>query len=137
MSAFGDDPNTSQCKMAQQCEVSLSSVNRILRDEGSCPWKVKWVQELHKNDYQQRKDFCSTTLRRNTHDRNFVRNICFSDEAVFTSMVVLINIITTFTLTVFLTRLKQSPSDLHLSFSGPDIRKTRFNLPHYSFHCAR
>ena len=29
--AFGEDPNTSQRKVPQQCEVSLSSVNQILR----------------------------------------------------------------------------------------------------------
>lgn len=81
--AFGDDPHTSQRKVAQQCAVSLSSVNRILKDEGLRPWKVKWVQELHEQDHISRKEFCSTILRKNDENNDFVRNICFSDEAIF------------------------------------------------------
>lgn len=81
--AFGDDPHASQRKVAQQCAVSLSSVNRILKDDGLRPWKVKWVQELQEHDYAARKEFCSTILRKNDEDNRFIRNICFSDEAIF------------------------------------------------------
>lgn len=37
---------------------------------------------LHKFDQISRKEFCSTILRKNDEDNDFVRNIC-SSEAIF------------------------------------------------------
>ena len=85
--AFGDDPHASQRKVAQQCRVSLSLGNRISKDDGLRPWKVKWVQENCTNmitlpekssvrpfePFEPKKD----------EDNRVIRKTCFSDEAIF------------------------------------------------------
>ena len=83
LAAFADEPTTSQRKVAQKCQVSPASVNRILKEDCLRPWKFKSVQELQPDDFVKRKAFYETILERHHSDRNFVMNINFSDEATF------------------------------------------------------
>ena len=53
--AFGDNPNTSQRKVASTANVSVSTVNKVLKNEGIKAWKYKIVQELQPSDYVNRK----------------------------------------------------------------------------------
>lgn len=83
LAAFADDLTTSQCKVAQKCQLSPASVNRILKEECLRPWKFKSVQELYPDDFVKRKAFYELILEIPHRDRNFVMNINFSDEATF------------------------------------------------------
>lgn len=80
LGAFGDDPMTSQRKVAIQCATSLSTVNRVLKKENMRPWKLTTVQELKDTDLEKRLNFCNFV---NEHDEDWINNIVFSDEATF------------------------------------------------------
>lgn len=80
---FEKDPCASQRKVSRQCGISLGSVNNILKEEGLRPWKFTSVQELQVDDKPKRLEFCRTILERQRLDLDFVRSICFSDEATF------------------------------------------------------
>ena len=75
---MGDDPFTSQRKVAQQVGLAQSSVNKILKMENLRPWKMTSVQELLPDDPMKRLSFCKLAL-----SQLEVNNICFSDEASF------------------------------------------------------
>ena len=81
--AFENDPCVSQRQVSRQCGISLGSVNNILKEEGLRPWKFTSVQELQTDDKPKRVEFCRTILERQQLDPDFVRSICFSDEATF------------------------------------------------------
>ena len=83
ITAVVEDPRVSQRKAAAQCGVSQSSVQRILGQEGIIPWKFTTVQELLPDDAPKRLQFCHTILDNLRRNCNFVKNICFSDEATF------------------------------------------------------
>ena len=81
--AFGDDPTTSQRKVAIQCETSLSTVNRVLKKQEIRPWKFTVVQEMKDTDPEKRVDFCNYVLEQNLNAPDWSNNIVFSDEATF------------------------------------------------------
>ena len=81
--AFGDDPTLSQRQAAQCCNVSLSSVNRVLKSEGLRAWKFTRVQEISEDDKVKRLQFCNLIRREQERNNHFVDNIVFSDEATF------------------------------------------------------
>ena len=78
-----EDPTMSQRKLSAACDISLSTVNKVLREEGIRPWKFSKVQEIWPNDYTSRLEFANLVINRNEQDGNFVGNIVFSDEASF------------------------------------------------------
>ena len=73
--AFGDDPTLSQRKAAQFCNVSQSSVNRVLKSEGLRAWKFTRVQEISEDDKVKRLQFCNFIRREQQRDNHFVDNI--------------------------------------------------------------
>ena len=81
--AFGDDPCSSQTKVASQVGVAQSTVSRTLKEEGIKAFKFTSVQQLLPEDYPRRLSFCQLVVDRLEDDINFVSNICFSDEATF------------------------------------------------------
>jgi len=72
-------PKTSTNKRAQECGISQSSVNRILRKHKHKPYKIHLVQELHGDDTDRRLEFCEWAQQHATN----IKNIIFSDEAIF------------------------------------------------------
>ena len=83
LAAFEANPCSSQRKVAQETRTSQSSVCRILKEECLKPWKFTSVQELLADDPPKRVTFCRLVLDRLATDCDFVKNICFSDEATF------------------------------------------------------
>lgn len=83
LATFESEPCSSQRKVAQETGTSQSSVCRVLKDEGVKPWKFTSVQELLVDDPPKRADFCRLVLDRLSAECDFVKNICFSDEATF------------------------------------------------------
>ena len=81
--AFEEDPTTSQRKVSCATGISVSSVNKILKEENVRPFKFTKVQELLDNDFAARLDFCHNVIRRTQRDRYFVEKLAFSDEATF------------------------------------------------------
>ena len=80
---FCDDPCSSQRQAARELEVSQSSVNRVLKEEGMRPFKFTRVQELTDQDFEQRKTFCSLILSKESQSPSWTKKIAFSDEATF------------------------------------------------------
>ena len=81
--AFGDDPCTSQRKVAAQLDVSQSSVQRVLRQNNVKHFKFCRVQELKEIDFEPRLFFCRSVLDLNLETPGWHQKIVFSDEAVF------------------------------------------------------
>ena len=67
--AFGDDPTTSQRKVAIQSETTLATVNRVLKKQEIRPWKFTVVQEMKDTDPEKRLVFCNYVLEQNFHSR--------------------------------------------------------------------
>lgn len=80
---FCDDPCSSQRQAARELEVSQSSVNRVLKEEGMRPFKFTRVHELTDQDFEQRKIFCSLILSKESQSPSWTQKIAFSDEATF------------------------------------------------------
>lgn len=81
--AFGDDPCTSQRKVAAQLDVSQSSVHRVLRENQIKHFKFSRVQELKEIDFEPRLTFCRSVLNLCKQTPGWHQKIVFSDEAVF------------------------------------------------------
>lgn len=70
---------TSVRAVAQRCEVSKSTVHRILHEDFYKPYKPRKVQALLPTDYEQRTSFASRALQDVKID-----SVLWSDEAYFT-----------------------------------------------------
>lgn len=83
LNAFGDDPSTSQRKVAQEVGLSVFTVNKTLKLDGLKPWKLTSVQELRDGDKLKRLQFCQFIIEKQRDDPSFFCKINFSDEATF------------------------------------------------------
>lgn len=83
VTAVGDDPRTSQRELARQINISVSTVNKVIKKHGFKAYKIKLLQELHDEDHLSRIEFCTAILQKCDQIHNFYRRICFSDEASF------------------------------------------------------
>lgn len=83
IAAFADFPTTSQRRVSQQVGVSVSSVNKVLKEEGVKPFKFTRVQQLQNDDKPKRLEFCEKLLKNCENNQNFISNLVFSDEACF------------------------------------------------------
>ena len=80
---FCDDPCSSQRQAARELQMSQSSVNRVLKEEGMRPFKFTRVQELTDQDFEQRMKFCNVILSKENRSPSWTQKIAFSDEATF------------------------------------------------------
>ena len=78
VTAMGDGACTSQRQAAQMFNVSLGSVNTIIKCRALKHYKYKEVQELKQEDYPKRLEFCRVTI---SHGKQWIKRIIFSDEA--------------------------------------------------------
>lgn len=73
-------PKISTRKLAQHCNISQTSVIRILKKENFHPYKLHILQELHAEDLDRRLEFCEWVDRQSD---DIGERIIFSDEAIF------------------------------------------------------
>lgn len=80
-----DNPKVSSRELANTCDTSQSTVNRITRKYKYHPYHMELHQELRDHDFEQRVNFCNTINVAIEADPNFLSKIMFSDEATFRS----------------------------------------------------
>lgn len=80
-----ETPRVSTRVISDNTEVTKTSVRRILKKNNFRPYKPKFVQVLRDRDYDARFDFCAWYQGMLEENRNFSRNVLFSDEATFSS----------------------------------------------------
>lgn len=76
--AFGDGIFRSQRDGARQSNVSVSTINRVLKNHKLKPYKYTMVQQLQEDDRPRRLEFCQLVLNRG---KEWMQRIIFSDEA--------------------------------------------------------
>lgn len=80
-----ENPQVSSRQLANLCDTSQSTVNRITRKFKYHPYHIELHQELLDRDFEQRENFCATINATIREDPNFLSKIMFSDEATFRS----------------------------------------------------
>ena len=81
---FSCSPIKSICTAATQLEIPLTAVHKVLHKRSRLlAYKVQMLQRLQPNDKPKRKEFADNMLHRISEDEEFLKRICFSDEATF------------------------------------------------------
>jgi predicted DNA-binding protein YlxM (UPF0122 family) len=70
-------------EIAFSYDISVSTVQKVLRKTKHHPYKVCQVHELSEDDFDRRNQFCDQMQQLCNNDNNFVKRIIFSDEATF------------------------------------------------------
>lgn len=78
------NPRVSTRRLAAQTDMSYATVWRIIREQQLYPYHYRQVQDILPTDKPLRIQLCQLLLDRQAHDRMFLSNIIFSDEATFT-----------------------------------------------------
>ena len=76
--AFGDGICRSQRDGANQFNVSLGCINKVLKEHKLKAYKYTWVQQLKEEDFPKRLEFCRHVLN---NGKEWMKRIIFSDEA--------------------------------------------------------
>lgn len=79
-----ENKNVSTRTVGNAVEMHHSSVLRILQKHHYHSYKYERHQELLQGDEERRSNFCFTLMEMSNNNREFLRNICFSDECCFT-----------------------------------------------------
>lgn len=77
---------TSLREIALQCEISVSSVWRILKKYKYRSFKYQLHQHLYPNDQGRRLEYCNWFLEQYENDPRFPFKIIYSDECRFTNL---------------------------------------------------
>ncbi len=81
---FMKNPRTSLRKGAQQLNVSISTLWKAVRTKLKMkPFRMSVIKEVKEVDRSQRLKFCRWIGKRIYHDKTFLDNVWFSDEAHF------------------------------------------------------
>lgn len=78
-----ENVHSSVRRVAQETNISKSSVHKILKTYKYHPYKLRLVQELLEDDFQKRIEFCDDMMTRFDVNNQFFTWTCFSDEATF------------------------------------------------------
>jgi predicted DNA-binding protein YlxM (UPF0122 family) len=70
-------------EVAQELNISKTSVHRVMKTERRHPYHYTRVQHLQPEDYPARWEFCTWLLNLEENTPNFVSRILFSDELTF------------------------------------------------------
>lgn len=81
--SFTENPHNSIRRVAQEHDISTSSVHNILKTAIFHPFKVHLVHKLNEDDFDRRVEFCEDMMARIIENPNLPSNIVFSDEATF------------------------------------------------------
>lgn len=79
-----EDPTISTRVIGRALNVSNKTVHRVLKSELLYPFHRTPVQELNIRDHRARENFCRWLLHNNEADENFLANIMWTDESLFT-----------------------------------------------------
>lgn len=77
-------PSISLSEIKDESGISPATAHRILKDSKYKSYKIKCHQDILERDYEPRAEFCQSMMERANNDRNFLHNVCFTDEATFT-----------------------------------------------------
>jgi len=83
LQSFVEDPHTSIGNVAQEHQINLMSVHKILKQNKFHSFKVRLVHELNENDFDRRVEFCEIMMTRIDTDPDFLFKIIFSKEMTF------------------------------------------------------
>lgn len=83
LTIFENDPETSIRSVANRLNVSTYKVWSILKTYRQHPYHFIKVQELLPADKPKRLQFCHWILEKYIHDRDYVKNIFWTDESNF------------------------------------------------------
>lgn len=82
--AFRQNPRKSVRKASRELQIPRSTVHKILKKELKFfAYKLQVVQKLEQNDFPLRTEFANNVLDRLELNENYLKRICFSDEATF------------------------------------------------------
>lgn len=85
MDSLRENPKLSLRKRYEETRVSKSHLQRIYEANKVKPYKVRFRHTLEEGDESRRLEFCLTLGEKILEDRNFHKNIIFSDESTFTT----------------------------------------------------
>lgn len=66
-------------------DIARTNIHRTLQMNNYKAFKFAKLQQLEPNDYILRMDYCMLMMDRHFTDHNFFHNICWTDEAIFTT----------------------------------------------------
>lgn len=78
-----ENPHASSRRIANEHNVSKTSVLRVFKTQKMHPYKVIPVHELNEDDGDRRNEFCETIMNLCQVNPQFTDRIIFSDEATF------------------------------------------------------
>lgn len=85
MDSLREQPKLSLRKRSEQTLISRSHLQRVYKARKVKPYKVRFLHTLEEGDEARRLEFCLTLGEKILEDRDFQRNIIFSDESTFTT----------------------------------------------------
>lgn len=77
------NPTSSTAQVASICEVSKSTVHRVLAKNKFHPYKLKMVHQLSDDDPDRRLELCDIMMNKIDRNQHYIKTICFSDESTF------------------------------------------------------
>lgn len=78
-----ENPKVSTTNLALECDISQSSVMKILKSAKQHPYKIQLLHELSEDDPDRRMQFCELMMERINNNPGFIKQIVFTDEATF------------------------------------------------------
>ncbi|XP_044265289.1 uncharacterized protein LOC123011749 [Tribolium madens] len=84
LDAVEKDPSLRIRKVAHRVGVSSFTVHRTLHEQGLHPYHLQRVQALQPEDPARRLVFAQWLSQKLDEEPNFLRNVLFTDEAIFT-----------------------------------------------------
>lgn len=78
------EPGTSTRRLERRLHVSRTMINKITRTEKLHPYHKQRVQDLEGGDRELRLHFCQMMIRKDEDDPDFLRNMLWTDESLFT-----------------------------------------------------
>ena len=81
--AVEDNQHVVSRQVARDVDIGKTTVLKILHKNKYHPYKMQVLQKLLEGDFERRLEFCERLQDMCFENRNFVKNIVFSDEATF------------------------------------------------------
>ena len=85
MNDVDKNPHSSLRQLKIRHNMSVTTLQRLLKKEKYHPYKMILVQELKNNDYERRLKYSDWIVKQFNDDPLFVKNTVFTDECVFSS----------------------------------------------------
>ena len=79
------NPHSSLRQLKVRHDMSITTLQRLLKKQQYHPYKMILVQELKNGDYQRRLKYSDWIVKQFNDDPLFVKKTFFTDECVFSS----------------------------------------------------